>query len=199
MKKVGLYFGSFNPIHLGHLIIANTTLDSTDLDEVWFVVTPMSPDKIGLGMTHHEDRLTILEKSISDNPKLHGSDIEFDMEQPNYTNKTLDRLSFTYPDYEFSVILGSDNVLGLSNWVGVEEWLGKYRLLVCQRHGYEVTKPLKEMGLLTDNYELVDIPLIGVSSTKIRNNVREGKSIKYLVHDCVINEIQDYYGTKEKD
>ena len=91
-KKVGLYFGSFNPVHIGHLIVANTVLDKTDLDEVWFVISPMSPDKVNMNLVHHDERYKILKEALTDNNQLHVSTIEFDMEQPNYTYKTLEKL-----------------------------------------------------------------------------------------------------------
>ena len=125
--------GSFNPIHVGHLIVANTVLDKTDLDEIWFVISPMSPDKQNMDLVHHDERYKIVIEALKNNDKLHVSNIEFDMPQPNYTHKTLSKFRDKYPTYEFGIIMGSDNANGLKQWVGIEEWQKHHKLYVVER------------------------------------------------------------------
>ena len=131
--KVGLYFGSFNPIHVGHLIIANYMVDHTDLDQVWFVVSPHNPhkDKKTLLADHH--RLALVKEAVDDNPKLRASDIEFGLEQPSYTSKTLAVLSEQYPDTEFSLLMGEDNLRTLHKWYNYDYLLTNYRIFVYPR------------------------------------------------------------------
>jgi nicotinate-nucleotide adenylyltransferase len=193
MKKVGLYFGSFNPIHHGHLIVADTLLGSSDLDEVWFVITPKSPDKTGMDLLCHNKRYDMLEKVIKDNPKLQISTIEFGMEQPNYTHKTLEKLRLENPTNEFVVIMGSDNANNLQQWVGIDEWRHHHKLYVVERPlNYLEHGSLRWYG--EGNYKIFEIPEINISSTMIRGNIKSGKSIKYLVPNNIINDITKNYG-----
>ncbi len=194
-KKVGLYFGSFNPVHVGHLIVANTVLDKTDLDEVWFVMSPKSPDKVNMDLLHHIERVKILKDALKGNRKLSVSTIEFDMEQPNYTYKTLSRLREKYPSFEFGIIMGSDNANGLQQWVGIEHWQEHHKLFVVERpSSYLEKNSLNWYG----EHQIVEMPEVGISSTIIRNKVKDGESIKYLVPDNIINRIEHSYGTKEE-
>lgn len=197
MNKVGLYFGSFNPIHIGHLIVANTVLDKTDLDEIWFVISPMSPDKQNMNLVHHDERYKIVRESVKGDIKLQVSNIEFDMEQPNYTYKTLDRLRNKYPKNEFGIIMGSDNANGLKQWVGIEHWQEHHKLYVVERpSSYLERGSLEWYG--EGKWEVVEMPEVGISSTIIREKIKKGESIKYLVPRETINRIKYNYGTKEK-
>lgn len=196
-KKIGLYFGSFNPVHIGHLIVANTVLDKTDLDEVWFVVSPMSPDKTNMNLVHHEERYKILREALKDNTKLHASNIEFDMEQPNYTYKTLSRFRKKYPKHEFGIIMGSDNAVSLKQWVGIQRWQEHHKLYVVERpNSYLEHGSLRWYG--EGKYQIIEMPEVGISSTIIRDKVSKGESIKYLVPRECINRIQFSYGTKKE-
>lgn len=196
-KKVGLYFGSFNPVHIGHLIVANTVLDKTDLDEVWFVISPMSPDKQNMNLVHHDERYKIVKEALKDDTKLHVSNIEFDMEQPNYTYKTLERLREKYPNNEFGIIMGSDNANGLKQWVGIEHWQKHHKLYVVERpSSYLERGTLEWYG--EGKWEVVEMPEVGISSTIIREKVKKGESIKYLVPRETINRVKFNYGTKEE-
>lgn len=196
-KKVGLYFGSFNPVHIGHLIVANTVLDKTDLDEVWFVISPMSPDKQNINLVHHDERFKILREALTDNNQLHISTIEFDMEQPNYTYKTLTRLRKKYPENNFGIIMGSDNAVSLKQWVGIEEWQKHHKLYVVERpNSYLEHGSLRWYG--EGKYKVIEMPEVGISSTIIRQKVKDQESIKYLVPRECINRIKFNYGTKKE-
>jgi nicotinate-nucleotide adenylyltransferase len=195
--KVGLYFGSFNPIHIGHLIVANTVLDKTDLDEVWFVVSPMSPDKQNYDLLHHEIRYRIVKDALKTDQKLRACNIEFDMEQPNYTYRTLERLRKKHPNYEFGIIMGSDNAVSLKQWVGIEHWQKHHKLYVVERpNSYLEHGSLRWYG--EGKYQIVGMPEVGISSTIIRQKVKDKESIKYLVPQECINRITFNYGTKEE-
>jgi nicotinate-nucleotide adenylyltransferase len=196
-KKVGLYFGSFNPVHIGHLIVANTVLDKTDLDEVWFVISPMSPDKQDMNLVHHNERFKILREALKEDSHLQVSTIEFDMEQPNYTYKTLARLREKYPENEFGIIMGSDNAVSLKQWVGIEHWQEHHKLYVVERpNSYLEHGSLRWYG--KGKYKVIEMPEVGISSTIIRQKVKDKESIKYLVPIECINRIEFNYGTKEE-
>lgn len=196
-KKIGLMMGSFNPIHIGHLIVANTVLDKTNLDEVWFVITPMSPDKQNMNLLHHDERYKIVKKALGSDTKLSVSDIEFDMVQPNYTYKTLDKLRTKYPNNDFGVIMGSDNANNLRQWVGIEHWQYHHKLFVVERpSSYLERGSLEWYG--KDMWCVIEVPEMGISSTIIREKVKKGESIKYLVPRETIDIIEFNYGTKEK-
>lgn len=194
-KKIGLYFGSFNPVHLGHLIVANTVLDKTELEAVWFVISPMSPDKQDMNLVHHTERYKILRSALMGDNGLDVSTIEFDMEQPNYTYKTLEKLREKYPEHEFGVIMGSDNANGLKQWVGIEHWQEHHKLYVVERpNSYLEHGSLRWYG--QGMYQVIEMPEVGISSTIIREKVKNGESIKYLVPRESIFRIEDSYGTK---
>jgi nicotinate-nucleotide adenylyltransferase len=131
--KIGLYFGSFNPIHVGHLIVANIMANSPDLDQVWFVVSPQNPFKKSKTLLHEFDRFDMVEKAIADNPKLKVSDIEFAMPKPSYTIDTLARFTEKYPNHTFKLIIGEDNLAAFPNWKNFDKILEFYGLLVYPR------------------------------------------------------------------
>lgn len=188
--KVGLYFGSFNPIHNGHLIIANYITQHTALDQVWFVISPQNPLKRSSSLLNEYHRLYLVQVSIEDEPALRASDIEFRLPKPSYTIDTLTYLTEKFTSHEFCVIMGSDSYQNLPEWKNYRQLLNKYAVYVYERPGF---KP--------DNlYENADIyflkaPLLEISSTYIRKIVREGKSIRYLVPEKVRLEIEQngYY------
>lgn len=183
--KVGLYFGSFNPIHHGHLIIANYVLQNTDLEQVWFVLSPQNPLKPSAGLLNEYHRLFLLQASIEGESGLRASDIEFKLPRPSYTIDTLTYLAEKYPSNEFSVIMGSDSFENLSKWKNYQQIIRNYPLFVYLRAGHEQ---------LTDypgaRVTRLRAPLLQISATHIRNNVREGKSIRYLVPEKVMEEIE---------
>lgn len=182
--KVGLFFGSFNPIHVGHLIIANFMAENTDLDEVWLVVSPHNPLKQRSTLADDHDRLHLVELAIGDNPRLQACDIEFDLPKPSYTVETLAYLREKYPTMEFVLIMGGDNVATLHKWKNYEYILKHYAIYVYKRPDYDIEKWLEYPQI-----RCFDVPMMEISSTFIRNQVRDGKSIRYLVPDAVREEI----------
>ncbi|AFK02809.1 nicotinate-nucleotide adenylyltransferase [Emticicia oligotrophica DSM 17448] len=186
--KIGLFFGSFNPIHVGHLIIANTMANCTDLEQVWFVVSPQNPFKKNKSLLHEFDRLTMVEKAIADNFKLKASDIEFSMPKPSYTIDTLTKLSERYPQHDFKLIMGEDNLVQFENWKNYDKILEYYELYVYPRpntaeHNFKNHPKVK----------FIEAPLLDISATFIRNSIKAGKPIRYMVSD----EVDEYIRWKK--
>lgn len=182
--KIGLYFGSFNPVHTGHLIIANHLLNFTDLDEVWMIISKQSPFKQSGNLIDHFDRLNLVELAIGDNDMIKPCTIEFDLPAPNYTIDTLAYLREKYSNYEFTIIMGSDNLVNFNHWKNYDVILKYYRILVYMRPEYE-NVPFLDHPSVTK----IKAPLLEISSSFIRNLVSEGKSIRYLVPEKVREEI----------
>ncbi|ABG57885.1 nicotinate (nicotinamide) nucleotide adenylyltransferase [Cytophaga hutchinsonii] len=174
--KIGLFFGSFNPIHVGHLIIGNTMAETTDLDEVWYVVSPQNPFKKNQSLLHEFDRFDMVTAAIANNPKFRASDIEFSLPKPSYTVDTLTYISDKYPQHSFVLIIGEDNLDQFTNWKNHEQILHHYSLYVYPR-------PDSSNSFLREhkNVRLVAAPLLEISATYIRNLVKQEKSIRYLV------------------
>ena len=183
--KIGLFFGSFNPIHTGHLIIANVIVETTDLDKIWFVVSPQNPFKPSKSLLHEFDRYDMVRAAIHDNYNFEVSDIEFNLPKPSYTIHTLVHLSEKHPDKEFKVIVGEDNLDKFSHWKNYEQILENYGLYVYPRPHAQPSELKKHPQV-----RMVDAPLIDISATFIRNNIRKGQSIRYLVPDAVNERIQ---------
>ena len=177
---VGLFFGSFNPIHQGHLIIAQAVLNDGGVDEVWFVVSPHNPLKDSKSLIHHFDRIDMVELAIEGNHRFKASDIEFNLPQPSYTVDTLAYLADQYPGRQFRLIIGEDNLENFPKWKNHEVIIENYGLLVYSRPGAQVTTYKNHR-----NVKYLKAPLIHISATYIRQKVREQKSIKYLVPDKV--------------
>lgn len=174
--KIGLFFGSFNPIHIGHMIIANTMLEYTDLENIWFVVSPQNPFKKSASLLHEFDRLDMVRLSIAYNYKIKVSDVEFHMPKPNYTIDTLIYLQDKNPKDEFVLIIGEDNLAQFPKWKNYEKILEYFSLYVYPR-------PKSEKSEIKDHLKvrMVEAPLLDISATFIRNAVKQGKSIQYLV------------------
>ncbi len=183
--KVGLLFGSFNPVHVGHLILANYMAQNTDLKQVWFVVSPQNPFKPGSSLLHEQDRLDMVRLAIDDNPRLGVTDIEFHMPRPSYTIDTLTYLHQRYPSYQFVLIMGEDNLVTLPKWKNYEQLIGNYEIYVYPRSKSAET-PLRSHPKVN----LVPAPNLDLSATFIRETVRAGKSIKYLVPEVVEDYIK---------
>jgi nicotinate-nucleotide adenylyltransferase len=181
-KKVGLYFGTFNPIHSGHLIIANYMVEFSELTEVWMVVTPHNPFKKKSSLLDNHHRLEMVYKACEDYPNLKPSDIEFGLPQPNYTVNTLIQLEEKYPDLEFALIMGEDNLKSFHKWKNYEVILERYSIFVYPR----ISKGLIENEFLTHaKITRVPAPIIEMSSTFIRKAVKEGKNIKPMLPEKV--------------
>lgn len=181
--KVGLLFGSFNPIHIGHLILANFMATNTDLDTVWLVVSPQNPFKPSNSLLHEFDRLHMVSLAIADNPHLGVSNIEFSMPKPSYTIDTLTYLQEKYPSYEFVLIMGEDNLASFPKWKNYERILEYHKVYVYPRSG-----SLNSEITHLPNVSFVKAPILDISATFIRDCIKQEKSIKYLVPD----EVADY-------
>lgn len=186
MKRVGLYFGTFNPIHIGHLVIANFMANHTDLDEVWLVVSPHNPMKEANTLLPDHHRLRMAQLAIKENERLFVSDIEFELEKPSYTYQTLRELAKRFSDHSFSLIMGEDNLRILDKWKNYEEIVANYPIKVYPRLGDEQIEPL---GHLKGDIEICEAPLMKISSTFIRNSIRDHKDVRYLIPEPVINYV----------
>lgn len=184
--KTGLFFGSFNPIHVGHLIIANYMLQFTEVEEVWFVVSPQNPFKIHDRLAGEEHRLAMVRLAVEDNDKLRAEDVEFQLSKPSFTIHTLHHLKEKYPEREFILIMGSDNLAGLHKWKGFEEIINGYELFVYHREGHD-NQSLKAR----DNVRVFDAPVLNISATFIREVLQANKSVRYLVPEAVEAYIQE--------
>jgi nicotinate-nucleotide adenylyltransferase len=178
--KIGLFFGSFNPIHTGHLIIANVMAMNTDLDKVWFIVSPQNPMKPSKGLLHEFDRYDMVKAAIGDNYKFEVSDIEFHLPKPSYTINTLAHLREKHPGQEFRLILGEDNLENFTKWKNYDQILLQYGVYVYPRPGTPPAE-LRHHPQVT----LVDAPSMDISATYIRQCVKSNKSIRYLVPQSV--------------
>ena len=178
--KIGLFFGSFNPIHMGHMIIANLMAETAGLNKVWFVVSPQNPFKPSKGLLHEHDRYDMVRAAIHDNYKLEVSDIEFHLPKPSYTIHTLVHLKEKHPDKEFRIIIGEDNLESFTKWKNHERILEDYGLFVYPRPKAQPSE-LKQHP----NVTMVEAPLLDISATFIRNCIRNRQSVRYLVPDAV--------------
>lgn len=185
MQKIGLFFGSFNPVHVGHLIIANFLLNNSDLDKVWMVVSPQNPFKQKSSLANDYDRLHLVKLAIGDNPDIDASDIEFSLPKPSYTIDTLTYLNEKYSGKEFSLIMGGDNLASFHKWKNYEKILEHHKIFVYQRPQYE-------LGDLKDHKQvnILNAPLLNISASYIRKNIAEGKSIQYLVPNAVYEYLE---------
>ena len=182
--KTGLYFGSFNPIHNGHLIIANFLLNETDLSKIWFIVSPQNPFKQNNNLLNEYDRLHLVRLAIQDDIRMKVLDIEFKLPKPSYTSDTLIILSEKYPQNKFSIIMGSDSFQNINKWKNFEFIIKNYPILIYKRKGFDV-KDTYQADII-----LLDSPLLEISATQIRNYIRDKKSIRYLVPESVREEIE---------
>lgn len=176
MTKIGLYFGSFNPIHIGHLIIAEYLVEQTDLNEIWFVITPSNPLKRKSSLLNEYQRLYMVNIAVENDHRFRSCDIEFTLPYPSYTSYTLAFLKEKYPQKEFSLIMGEDNLESIDKWKNWEHIMENYNIYVYPRVGFNGNK-YKDHPAVT----MVDAPKIGISATMIRESIKEGKSVKYLL------------------
>ena len=189
-KKIGLYFGTFNPIHIGHLIIANHMVNYTDLDEVWLVVSPLNPFKKKNTLLDNYARLELVYRAIKDYDRLRVSDIEFGLPRPSYTINTLVYITEKYPNKDFSLIMGGDNLNSFHKWKNYE--------LILQNHELYVYPRLLSAKSSLDNHEkinLVDAPIMQISSSFIRNAIKDQIDVRAMLPENVweyINEMNYY-------
>jgi nicotinate-nucleotide adenylyltransferase len=184
--RVGLYFGSFNPIHHGHLIIANYILQHADLDQIWFVVSPQNPLKPQASLLNEYQRLHLVRLAVAGESRLKATDIEFKLPKPSYTVDTLAYLQEKYPAEEFSIIMGSDSFQNLPKWKNSDWLLRHFTVYVYRRPEHEKL----QVYPAAKNVQIMDAPLLPISSTDIRQKISAGQSARYLLPDAVLEEIE---------
>jgi len=188
MKKTGLFFGSFNPIHIGHLIIANHIVEHSNLDEVWFVVTPHNPHKIKKTLLADHHRLMMTRLALENYPKLKASNIEFGLPQPNYTVNTLAHLQEQYPDNHFVLLMGQDNIASFHKWKNYQAILEQHQIYVYPR----ITKKVpNEEILMHPAVSTIDAPIIELSATQVRNDIRQAKNVRPMLPPEVFKYIDE--------
>lgn len=182
MSKIGLYFGSFNPIHIGHLAIAGYMTEFAGLDHVWFIVSPHNPLKKKETLLADHQRLHMVNLAIGDNPRLKGSDIEFKLPVPSYTIDTLIYLNEKYPEHKFSLIMGEDNLNTLHKWKNINEIISKCSIFVYPRPGsVKPASPLLDQILSETDIHKITAPLMEISGTFIRDGIKKGKDMSYFL------------------
>ena len=186
--KIGLFFGTYNPIHVGHLIIANHLAEHSDLDQIWLVVTPQSPHKTKQSLLDNHQRLELVFLATKDYPKLAPSAIEFNLPQPNYTVRTLAYLEEKHPENQFALIMGEDNLRSLPKWKNAEVIMGNYPIYVYPR---KMNPSSGSASFSSETITYLDVPIIEVSSTFIRQQIKDGKNIKPLLPMAVWNYIDE--------
>lgn len=181
---IGLFFGSFNPVHVGHMIIASHMVEQTHLEEVWMVVSPQNPFKTKKSLAPDYDRLHLLQMAIGDHPKIRASNIEFDLPSPSYTIDTLTYLKEKYPKREFALIMGGDNMASFHKWKNHE--------MILEHHDiYVYNRPGQKEHQIQDHKRIhfTEAPLLNISASYIRQTIKAGHSIQYLVPDTVYQEL----------
>ena len=178
--KTGIYSGSFNPIHIGHLALANWLCEYTDLEEVWFMVTPHNPLKDKRNLLDDSIRLELVRIATSDYPHFQVSDLEFTMPQPSYTYTTLSALRNKFEDREFCLIMGADNWQIFGQWKNHDNIMNEFPIYIYPRNGYKIVIPEN-----CKNANAVPAPIIEISSTFIRNSIKEGKDIRFFLPEKV--------------
>lgn len=179
MKKIGLFFGSFNPIHIGHLILANYILENTDMDELWFVVSPQNPFKDKKSLLTDHNRLDMVQVALKNYPKMRASNVEFSLTKPSYTIDTLTYLHEKYPDVSFSLIMGEDNLKSLGKWKNSETLIKNHQIIIYPR--ISEAECDRKQYIKHENISTIDAPIIELSATKIRQMIKEGKNIRPMV------------------
>jgi nicotinate-nucleotide adenylyltransferase len=187
-KKIGLYFGSFNPIHVGHLLVANYIAEFGPVDEVWLVVSPQNPFKTKESLLSNHHRLQLVNLAIGDYPKLKASSIEFDLPTPSYTVNTLAHLSEKYPKHQFSLIMGSDNLENFHKWKNYEAIIEHYHILVYPRNTF------KGHALLDNpKFSLVNAPEVEISSSFIRQAIHDKKDVRHFLTPAVWDYVKEMH------
>lgn len=187
-KNIGLFFGTFNPVHIGHMVIASYMAEFANLDEVWMIVSPHNPLKEKASLLDDYQRLHMVNLAIDNHPKLRASDIEFKLSQPSYTIHTLTHLREKFPDYHFSLIMGSDNLQNFHKWKNYERILEISTLIVYPRPGFDGGNFKNHPSV-----KWVDAPLMQISSTFIRKALKEKKELNYIIPEKVLKYIKEMH------
>lgn len=182
--NIGLYFGSFNPVHIGHLIIANHVLNESPVDKLWFIISPQNPFKQENSLLNEYHRLHLVRIATEEDNRIKASDIEFGLPKPSYTVNTLAYLAEKYPEHKFSIVMGSDSFQNLSKWKNYEVIVKNYPVYVYMRPGFEINNNIGA------DLHVLNAPLLQLSSTEIRKLIKEGKSVRYMIPDKVLEEIE---------
>lgn len=182
--KIGLFFGSFNPVHVAHLIIANHLLNETTIEKIWFVISPQNPFKEESSLLNEYHRLHLVKTAIENDNRMWASEIEFSLPKPSYTTNTLAYLKEKYPEHEFCIIMGSDSFQNLHKWKNAEVIIKNYEIYVYLRPGFEVDNSINA------KIHIANAPLLQLSATQIRKSLKQGKSIRYQLPDSVREEIE---------
>lgn len=186
-KKIGLFFGSFNPIHIGHLILANYILENSDMNELWFVVSPHNPLKEKKTLLQDHNRLEMVNLAIKNYPNMRASDVEFSLPKPSYTIDTLTYLKEKYPDYTFSLIMGEDNLGSFRKWKNYETLAQNHQIIVYPRI---FKNDSAEAYFTHQNISTVAAPVIELSATEIRTMIREGKNVRPMLPPEVFDYLE---------
>ncbi|MBK3518327.1 nicotinate (nicotinamide) nucleotide adenylyltransferase [Carboxylicivirga marina] len=187
MQSVGLFFGSFNPIHIGHLALANYMHEFEGLSEIWFVVSPLNPFKKADDLLDSEQRIEMVRLATEEQKTYRAEDIELSLPIPSYTIDTLNALTKRYPEKKFSIIMGADNIIRFNKWKSAEEIISNYNILIYPRPGYHL-----DAKQLPNNCKLSNAPLVEIASSDIRQWIKEGKSTPYLVPERVFEYIKEH-------
>ncbi|MBR1799219.1 MAG: nicotinate-nucleotide adenylyltransferase [Bacteroidales bacterium] len=186
-QQTALFFGSFNPIHIGHLIVANVMMNEVGFDEVWFVVSPQSPFKHSVDLMSEEHRLAMVRLATADNERFRVCDVEMRLPRPNYTVTTVEALHDQYPERQFAIVMGSDNLEGLTRWYKYEHLLEMCPVYVYPRPGSEHCEMSSH-----ERVTMIDVPMMEISSTDIRRRIMNGSSVRYMTPDCVADYMQQH-------
>lgn len=184
--RTGIFSGSFNPIHIGHLALANYLCEYEDIDELWFVVSPLNPFKKSNELLDENKRLELVKAAVADYPKFQASDVELTLPRPSYTIKTLDHLRVIHPDREFILIIGSDNWNFFDKWMDHDRILQRYKVLIYPRRAFPIDR-----YSLSSTVRAAKSPLLDISSTFIREGLAEGKDLAYFLHPASYKIIND--------
>ena len=186
--SIGIFGGSFNPIHNGHIALAKAFLEKENLDEVWFMVSPQNPFKVDQQLLADHLRLKLVSKAINYNPRFKASDYEFHLPKPSYTWNTLQHLTHDFPRYRFTILIGGDNWDAFNRWYHAEDILANYKLVVYPRRAQNL-----DNTSLPTNVSLLQTPLIDISSTTIRNRIKSGEDINDIVPEVIVRDIINLY------
>ena len=185
--RVGLYFGSFNPPHIGHTVVAEYMLHEMEADEIWLVISPQNPFKEQSNLLDEESRLSLVKRALDGHEQIKPCTFEFDLPRPSYTIDTMREMSAKHPDEEFFLIMGSDNIIGIEGWKDYRELISSYEIAVYPRPGYEIEEGY--LARLDGKISLTDAPQMNLSSTAIRKAIAEERPCRFMMRSAVWREV----------